>query len=109
MPKKFKILFATSNQNKIKEARAVLEPLGYSIQQLLIQGSPPDFIEPQTEDIERISKSKVDQSLEMISGTEFSDFSILASCRSDIPTCLANLGRPILRATRIDFNCPVFI
>ena len=25
-----------------------------------------------------------------------SDFSILASCRSDIPTCLANLGRPIL-------------
>ena len=77
MPKKFKILFATSNQNKIKEARAVLEPLGYSIQQLLIQGSPPDFIEPQTEDIERISKSKVDQSLEMISGTEFSDFSIL--------------------------------
>ena len=24
------------------------------------------------------------------------DFSILASCRSDIPTCLANLGRPIL-------------
>ena len=38
-----------------------------------------------------------------------SDFSILASCRSDIPTCLANLGRPILRATRIDFNCPVFI
>ena len=77
MPNKFKILFATSNQNKIKEARAVLEPLGYSIQQLLIQGSPPDFIEPQTEDIERISKSKVDQSLEMISGTEFSDFSIL--------------------------------
>jgi len=38
-----------------------------------------------------------------------SDFSILASCRSDMPTCLANLGRPILRATQIDFNCPVFI
>ena len=38
-----------------------------------------------------------------------SDFSIFASCRSVIRTCLANLGRPILRATRIDFNCPVFI
>jgi len=38
-----------------------------------------------------------------------SDFSILASCCSDIPTCLTHLGRPILRATRIDFNCPVFI
>ncbi|MDB2546409.1 hypothetical protein OAV32_00755 [bacterium] len=38
-----------------------------------------------------------------------SGFSILASCRSDILTCLANLGRPILRATRIDFYCSVFI
>jgi len=38
-----------------------------------------------------------------------SDFSILANCRSVIPTCLANLGRPIFRATRIAFNCPVFI
>ena len=89
MLKELKILFATSNQNKIKEARAILEPLGYSVQQLLIEGAPPDFIEPQTEDIKIISSSKVEQSLEMISGTEFSGFSILVE---DSGLFINNLG-----------------
>ena len=89
MLKELKILFATSNQNKIKEARAILEPLGYSVQQLLIEGAPPDFVEPQTEDIKIISSSKVEQSLEMISGTEFSDFSILVE---DSGLFINNLG-----------------
>ncbi|MBT4794661.1 MAG: hypothetical protein HON69_05800, partial [Euryarchaeota archaeon] len=89
MPNELKILFATSNKNKIKEARVVLQPLGYSVQQLLINGTPPDFIEPQTEDIGIISKSKVRQSLEMISGTEFSGFSILVE---DSGLFINNLG-----------------
>ncbi|DAC62503.1 MAG TPA: hypothetical protein HA357_03755, partial [Candidatus Thalassarchaeaceae archaeon] len=89
MPNELKILFATSNKNKIKEARVVLQPLGYSVQQLLINGTPPDFIEPQTEDIGIISKSKVRQSLEMISGTELSGFSILVE---DSGLFINNLG-----------------
>ena len=65
-----RVLFATSNQNKIAEAKTSLGLLGYTVEQLLIDGTPPDFIEPQTDEIEIISKSKIQQSLEFISGTE---------------------------------------
>ena len=66
-----KILFATSNNDKIAEARVVLGPLGHDVIKLIIDGKSPDFIEPQADDIEVISKSKIFQSLKLISGTEF--------------------------------------
>lgn len=72
-----RVLFATSNQNKIAEAKTSLGLLGYTVEQLLIDGNPPDFIEPQTDEIEIISKSKIQQSLAFISGTEFEGSSIL--------------------------------
>ena len=72
-----RVLFATSNQNKISEAKTSLSLLGYTVEQLLINGNPPDFIEPQTDEIEIISKSKIQQSLAFISGTEFEGSSIL--------------------------------
>ena len=72
-----RVLFATSNQNKIAEAKTSLSLLGYTVEQLLIDGTPPNFIEPQTDEIEIISKSKIQQSLEFISGTEFDGSSIL--------------------------------
>ena len=72
-----RVLFATSNKNKIAEAKASLGPLGYTVEQLLIDGTPPNFIEPQTDEIEIISKSKIQQSLAFISGTEFEGSSIL--------------------------------
>jgi XTP/dITP diphosphohydrolase len=72
-----RVLFATSNQNKIAEAKTSLGHLGYTVEQLLIDGNPPDFIEPQTDEIEIISKSKIQQSLAFISGTEFEGSSIL--------------------------------
>ena len=72
-----RVLFATSNQNKIAEAKTSLGLLGYNVEQLLIDGNPPDFIEPQTDEIEIISKSKIQQSLAFISGTEFEGSSIL--------------------------------
>tara|TARA_B110000444_G_scaffold90370_1_gene85382 strand:+ start:148 stop:750 length:603 start_codon:yes stop_codon:yes gene_type:complete len=74
---KMRVLFATSNQNKIAEAKTSLSLLGYTVEQLLIDGTPPNFIEPQTDEIEIISKSKIQQSLEFISGTEFDGSSIL--------------------------------
>ncbi len=72
-----KILFATSNINKIAEANAIFTPLGYAVEQLIVNGQPPDFIEPQTDNIEKISKSKILQSLELISETDIEDNSIL--------------------------------
>jgi len=72
-----KILFATSNENKIAEARVVLGSLGHDVVRLLIDGEFPNFIEPQADDIEVISKSKIDQSLELISGTKFEGCAIL--------------------------------
>ena len=72
-----RVLFATSNQNKIAEAKTSLGLLGYTVEQLLIDGTPPDFIEPQTDEIEIISKSKIQQSLAFISGTELDGSSIL--------------------------------
>ena len=72
-----RVLFATSNQNKIAEAKTSLGLLGYTVEQLLIDGTPPDFIEPQTDEIEIISKSKIQQSLAFISGTELEGSSIL--------------------------------
>ena len=72
-----RVLFATSNQNKIAEAKTSLGLLGYTVEQLVIDGTPPDFIEPQTDEIEIISKSKIHQSLAFISGTELEGSSIL--------------------------------
>ena len=72
-----KILFATSNINKIAEANAIFTPLGYAVEQLIVNGQPPVFIEPQTDNIEKISKSKILQSLELISETDIEDNSIL--------------------------------
>ena len=72
-----KILFATSNNDKIAEARVVLGPLGHDVIKLIIDGKSPDFIEPQADDIEVISKSKIVQSLKLISGTEFEGCAIM--------------------------------
>ena len=72
-----KILFATSNENKIAEAKVALGSLGHDVARLIIDGKSPNFIEPQADDIEVISKSKIYQSLELISGTKFEGCAIL--------------------------------
>ena len=41
-----RILFATGNENKIVEAREVLEPLGHTVEGLVINGKKPNFDEP---------------------------------------------------------------
>ena len=42
--KEISILFATSNQNKINEAKSILGPIGYKIEQLLISVSRRDLL-----------------------------------------------------------------
>ena len=50
-----RVLFVTGNQNKVTEASDILSPLGFVIEQLLIEGQAPDLIEPQAEGIEEVA------------------------------------------------------
>jgi len=56
------ILFITTNQNKIAIANKLLEPFGITVKGLEVNG----IIEPQTEDIVVISKSKAQQAYEKV-------------------------------------------
>tara|TARA_B100000900_G_scaffold414853_1_gene442764 strand:+ start:20030 stop:20623 length:594 start_codon:yes stop_codon:yes gene_type:complete len=72
-----KVLFITSNRNKVVEANKTLSSLGFEVEQFLVGGLPPKFTEPQTSSIAEVSESKINQALELISGTEFNDHAIL--------------------------------
>jgi len=61
-----RILFATSNQNKVAEASSLLAKSGHSVEQLLIAGVPPEFSEPKELGIEAVASSKMAQALLMI-------------------------------------------
>ena len=58
-----KVLFLTSNENKVTEANQTLSELGYEIEQFLINGLAPKIIEPQSSEIEIVSEFKIQQAL----------------------------------------------
>ena len=72
-----RILFATSNTNKISEAAEILVPLGHSVEGLLIDGNRPIFNEPKELGLEAVTESKVEQALALIKGTEFEGAAVL--------------------------------
>ena len=72
-----KILFATSNPNKVEEASVVLELSGHHVEQLLVDGFPPDFEEPKELGLEAVAAAKIKQALELIHGTEFEGSAIM--------------------------------
>jgi len=72
-----KVLFLTSNKNKVIEANQTLSELGYEIEQFLINGLAPKIIEPQSSEIEIVSEFKIQQALELISGTNFENHALL--------------------------------
>ena len=72
-----KVLFLTSNKNKVTEANRILSPLGYSVEQFLIDGHPPKLIEPQYNSIEVVSRYKIEQALRLISETIFENNALL--------------------------------
>ena len=72
-----KVLFLTSNENKVTEANQTLSELGYEIEQFLINGLAPKIIEPQSSEIEIVSEFKIQQALELISGTNFENHALL--------------------------------
>ena len=72
-----RILFATGNENKIVEAREVLEPLGHSVEGLVINGQRPNFDEPKHLGLDGVAESKIRQAMELIQGSELEGSAIL--------------------------------
>ena len=72
-----KILFITGNRNKVNEANDILSKLGYRVEQFLLDGQTPNFIEPQSSSIAEVSEFKIQQALELISGTKLENHALL--------------------------------
>ena len=72
-----RVIFVTANTNKLEEAKRYLEPLGLEIEQMMIGGEAPEFIEPQSDDLEQIAISKADQAMSMVPESQKSDCAIL--------------------------------
>lgn len=58
-----KIIFATTNEGKLLEARRVLTPLGYEV-----IGKPVRIVEPDEGTVEEIAMNKLEQALEQLQG-----------------------------------------
>ena len=61
-----RILFATSNQNKVAEVGKLLAEAGCTVEQLLVNGIAPNFNEPKELGIEVVASSKMTQALLML-------------------------------------------
>ena len=72
-----RIIFATGNSKKLDEAREYLEPLGHNVELLIIDGQPPDFIEPQSSELMEVAISKSKQAINMLSESEVMNCAIL--------------------------------
>lgn len=53
------VWFMTGNEGKVREAKHALEPLGYDVRQLTVDGF--EIVEPQCDDLEIVARSKLDQ------------------------------------------------
>lgn len=53
------VWFMTGNTGKVREAKHALEPLGFKVKQLIVEGV--DIMEPQCEDLETVARSKLKQ------------------------------------------------
>ena len=56
-----KVWFMTGNSGKVREAKHALQPLGFDVAQLQVEGV--DIIEPQADDLEDVARSKIDQAI----------------------------------------------
>ena len=72
-----KILFATGNQNKINEAKILFNELDYSIEGLKIKGKLPNFVEPQSNDLEVVAVSKLKQAVSLLKNNNLEEYAIL--------------------------------
>ena len=71
------LLFQTGNLGKLAEARHYFEPLGFTVEQFLINGEPPVIIEPQSDDLVTVARSKISQGVALLAGAGMADSALL--------------------------------
>ena len=71
------LLFQTGNLGKLAEARHYFEPLGFTVEQFLIKGEPPEIIEPQSDDLVTVARSKISQGVALLAGAGRADSALL--------------------------------
>ena len=69
------IWFLTGNVGKLKEATHHLQPLGYTVRQLIVE--PGTIVEPQANTLEEVAQSKIAQALSHLPNGEESDDMVL--------------------------------
>lgn len=65
-----RLLFLTGNTGKLEEARHFFAPLGYDVQQFLIDGEVPKVVEPQADNLRFVAQSKIEQALVYLGTSE---------------------------------------
>jgi len=56
-----RLLFLTGNAGKLAEASHFFEPLGYHVEQFLIDGEVPVVVEPQSDNLKDVAIAKIEQ------------------------------------------------
>ena len=56
-----KLWFMTGNRGKVAEAKHALQPLGFDVVQLQVEGV--EISEPQADDLEEVARSKIEQAI----------------------------------------------
>ena len=56
-----RVWFMTGNSGKVREAKHALQPLGFDVVQLQVEGV--EISEPQAEDLEDVARSKIEQAI----------------------------------------------
>ncbi len=58
--------FLTGNPGKLEEATALLAPLGWTVQSFVVEGSIPEVVEPQADNLTTVALAKVAQGVEIL-------------------------------------------
>lgn len=71
-----RLLFLTGNTGKLAEASHFFKPLGYHVEQFLIDGEVPIVIEPQSDSLKNVAIAKIEQAKALLkqSGQDASIF-----------------------------------
>lgn len=61
-----RLLFLTGNLGKLAEAELYFGPLGYRVEQFLLDGQTPEVFEPQADSLRVVATAKIEQARELL-------------------------------------------
>jgi XTP/dITP diphosphohydrolase len=61
-----RLLFLTGNLGKLAEAQHYFVPLGYRVEQFLLNGKPPEVFEPQADSLRIVASAKISQARKLL-------------------------------------------